>query len=187
MPTVACGMDGVCPESVNKSLTSGRTPADVRANRRRRRPGRIRRGRPHTTKRPECAVAILHNDVLPFYAARQIPVRAVPTDHGREFCGTQAHPFELYLALADIEHRKTRVRRPQTHGFVERFQRTVLDEFFRTTLRERFFERLEPLQAELDAWLYHYNFERPHRGYRNMGKRPIDTITNATSPARHNG
>ena len=32
------------------------------------------------------------------------------------------------------------------------------------------------LQADLDTWLVHYNTERPHRGYRNMGRRPIDTV-----------
>ena len=87
----------------------------------------------HTSKRPETAALILHNEVLPFYAERGIEVGAVLTDNGREFCGTDAHPFELYLALNDIEHRKTRVRRPQTNGFVERFHRTVLDEFFRVS------------------------------------------------------
>ncbi len=77
----------------------------------------------HTTKQPEAAVAVLHNDALPFYAERAIPVQAVLTDNGREFCGTDTHPFELYLQLNDIEHRLTRVRRPQTNGFVERFNR----------------------------------------------------------------
>lgn len=131
----------------------------------------------HTSKRPECAVAILHNDVLPFYREQGVEVGAILTDNGREFCGTDAHPFELYLALSDLEHRKTRVRRPQTHGFVERFQRTLLDEFFRTALRSTLYESVEALQKDVDAYLRHYNYERPHRGYRNMGKRPIDTLT----------
>jgi transposase InsO family protein len=131
----------------------------------------------HTTKQPEAAVAVLHNDALPFYAARDIPVAAVLTDNGREFCGTDMHPFELYLQLNDIEHRLTRVRRPQTNGFVERFNRTVLDEFFRTAFRTTLYESVEALQADLDAWLLTYNTERPHHGYRNMGRRPIDTVT----------
>ena len=28
----------------------------------------------------------------------------------------------------------------------------------------------------LDTWLHHYNTERPHLGYRNQGRRPIETI-----------
>jgi len=65
----------------------------------------------------------------------------------------------------------------RTNGFVERFNRTVLDEFFRTAFRDKFYETVAALQEDLDAWLHHYNHERPHRGYRNMGKRPIETIT----------
>jgi transposase InsO family protein len=130
----------------------------------------------HTSKVPEAAVSVLHNDVLPFYQERSLAVEAVLTDNGREFCGTPAHPFELYLALCDLEHRRTKVRHPQTNGFVERFQRTVKEEFFEVALRETFYESGEALQADLDQWLLHYNTERPHQGYRNMGKRPIDTI-----------
>jgi transposase InsO family protein len=36
--------------------------------------------------------------------------------------------------------------------------------------------RNEGAEEDLDRWLHHYNYERPHRGYRNMGRRPIDTI-----------
>jgi transposase InsO family protein len=132
----------------------------------------------HTSKQPEAAVAVLHNDVLPFYQDRGLVVTAVLTDNGREFCGTDSHPFELYLALNDIEHRHTKVRRPQTNGFIERFNRTVLDEFFRSAFRTTFYESVAALQADLDAWLVHYNTERPHQGYRNLGRRPIDTINN---------
>jgi transposase InsO family protein len=130
----------------------------------------------HTSKRPEAAVAVLHNDVLPFYETHGIPVNAMLTDNGREFCGTESHPYELYLALNEIEHRRTKVRKPQTNGFVERFNRTVLDEFFRTAFRTTFYESVEQLQNDLDEWLTYYNHERPHQGYRNMGRRPIDTV-----------
>lgn len=130
----------------------------------------------HTSKVPEAAVAVLHNDALPFYAERGIPVVAVLTDNGREFCGTPTHPFELYLALTELEHRRTKVRHPQTNGFVERFHRTVKEEFFEVALHETFYESVEALQADLDRWLVHYNTERPHLGYRNLGKWPLDTV-----------
>ncbi len=123
----------------------------------------------HVSKQPEAAVAVLHNDVPPFYRKLGLPVKAVLTDNGREFCGTEKHPYELYLALNDIEHRRTQVRSPKTNGFVERFNRTVVDEFVRVKMRETFYETLEALQADLDAWLVHYNTERPHLGYRNIG------------------
>lgn len=130
----------------------------------------------HTSKQPEAAVAVLHNDVLPFYQDLGLSVLAVLTDNGREFCGKDTHPYEIYLALNEIEHRQTKVRHPQTNGFVERFQRTVLDEFFRPAFRTKFYDNLEALQNDLDVWLVHYNTERAHHGYRNMGKRPLDTI-----------
>lgn len=130
----------------------------------------------HVSKQPEAAVAVLHNEALPFYQERGLRVEAILTDNGREFCGKGSHPYELYLELNEIEHRRTRVRRPRTNGFVERFNRTVLDEFFRVALRTKFYESVESLQADLDVWLEHYNTQRPHQGYRNMGRRPIDTI-----------
>ena len=130
----------------------------------------------HVSKQPEAAVAVLHNDVLPFYHRLDLPVNVVLTDNGREFCGTETHPYELYLDLNGIEHRRTKVRTPKTNGFVERFNGTVLDEFFRVKMRENFYDSVEALQADLDVWLHHYNTERPHLGYRNMGRRPIDTV-----------
>jgi transposase InsO family protein len=127
----------------------------------------------HPSKQPEAAVAVLHNDVLPFYRQRGLPVAAVLTDNGREFCGTA---YELYLELNDIRHKRTQVAHPQTNGFVERFNRTVLDEFFRLAFRRTFYESVEALQTDLDAWLIYYNTKRPHQGYRNLGRRPIETI-----------
>jgi transposase InsO family protein len=147
-----------------------------------------------TSKQPEWAVSVLYNDALPFYEERQIAVGAVLTDNGKEFCGTDTHPYELFLALSEIEHRCTKVRSPRTNGFVERFHRTVLDEFFRVQLRSTLYESLDALQTDLDGWLAYYNQERPHLGYRNLGRRPIDTVNeylatrttsdHSTSPVR---
>jgi transposase InsO family protein len=106
----------------------------------------------HVSKQPEAAVAVVHNDVLPFYAGPDLPVKAILTANGREFCGTERHPYELYLALNDIEHRRTRVGSPKTDGFVERSHGTVLEEFFMPALRAKLYESVEALQADLDAW-----------------------------------
>lgn len=113
---------------------------------------------------------------MPFYRDLGLEVGAVLTDNGREFCGTERHPYELYLALNDVEHRKTKVRSPRTNGFVERFHGTVLEEFFRPAMHARLYEGVEALQADLDAWLVHHNRERPHLGYRNQGRRPWETV-----------
>jgi transposase InsO family protein len=94
---------------------------------------------------------------------------------GRAFRGTERHPYELYLALNDIEHRKTKVGSPKTNGFVESFNGTVPQEFFKPKMRETFYETVKALQADLDAWLQHYNRERPHLGYRNQARRRSET------------
>ena len=89
---------------------------------------------------------------------------------------TPEHSYELYLALNEIEHRTTRVRSPQGNGFVERFMRTVKEEFFQKARLTKLHENLEELQADLAEWLVHYNTQRPHQGYRNMGRTPLETI-----------
>jgi transposase InsO family protein len=120
---------------------------------------------------------ILYDRVFPFYEKHGITIEHVLTDNGKEYCGTyMRHPYEILLELYDIKHRRTRVATPRTNGFVERFNRTILDEYFRVVFRKRFFASLEELQEDLDIWIDHYNNERPHRGYRNMGRRPMETF-----------
>lgn len=141
----------------------------------------------HVSKQPEAAVAVLHNEALPFYSEKGLKVESVLIDNGKEFCGGEGHPYRLYLELNEIKHRTTRVRRPQTNGFVERFNRTVLDEFFRKAFREKLYESVELLQRDLDEWLYYYNRERPHQGYRNMGRRPIERMDEYLGNVRKEG
>jgi transposase InsO family protein len=128
----------------------------------------------HVSKQPEAAVAVLHNDVLPFYKKHKTKVENILTDNGREYCGTETHPYQIYLELNEIKHRRTKVRTPRTNGFVERFNRTMLDEFFRIKFREKPYNTVDLLQNDFDAWLKFYNEKRPHQGYRNMGKTPME-------------
>jgi transposase InsO family protein len=134
-------------------------------------------GKLYTSKLPETAVDVLYDRVLPFYETHGLRVEHILTDNGREYCGrAMIHPYQIFLELYDITHRRTKVATPRTNGFVERFNRTVLDEFLRETFRKKLYTSVEELQTDLDEWLTYYNTERPHRGYRNMGKRPIETI-----------
>lgn len=134
-------------------------------------------GKLYTSKLPETAADILYDKVLPFYEEHTLKVEHILTDNGREYCGrAMVHPYQIFLELYDIGHRRTKVANPRTNGFVERFNRTILDEFFRETFRNKLYLSLEELQEDLDIWLTYYNNERPHRGYRNMGRRPIETI-----------
>ncbi len=132
----------------------------------------------YTSKIAITAADTMNDRVLPFFSSEGISIHAVLTDNGKEYKGKpQEHPYELFLALNDIEHRFTKVGTPRTNGFVERFNRTVLDEFFREAFRKKFYGSVEDLQKDLDKWLEHYNKERPHRGYRNQGRKPYETFT----------
>jgi len=81
----------------------------------------------------------MHNDVLPQYEQWNIPLKAILTDNGREYCGKEHHADELYPALNDIEHRTTKVGKPQTNGLVKHSNRTILDEFLRPSMRQKFY------------------------------------------------
>jgi transposase InsO family protein len=118
----------------------------------------------------------------------------VLSDNGREFCGRpDQHPFELFLQLEEIEHRTTKVRRPQSNGIVERFHPTVLDEHFRVEGRRTWFETIDEMQAVLDEWLVVYNTKRPHQGRNMAGRTPLQAfidrlkIDPETSPQRPKG
>jgi transposase InsO family protein len=139
--------------------------------------GSLAFGKLYTSKRQETTADILYDRVLPFYQSQGLPVEAILTDNGTEYKGRpMVHLYEIFLELNDIEHRYTKVANPRTNGFVERFNRTVLDEFFRTAFRKKLYESLPALQKDLDDWIHRYNYDRPHRGYRNMGRRPMETF-----------
>ncbi len=115
-------------------------------------------GRLYPNKPPVTAVQVLNNDVLPFFEKHQARIHTVLSDNGREFCGRlDRHPYELFLQLEGIEHRKTKVRRPQSNGFVERLHRTLLDEHFRIMGRKKWYESIEAMQKDLDVFLKEYN------------------------------
>ncbi len=92
----------------------------------------------YTTKAPITAADTLNDQVLPFFAEQDVSILRILTDRGTEFCGRlDGHPYQLYLQLQEIEHTKTRARRPQTNGICERFHRTVQDEFYKVAFRHR--------------------------------------------------
>ncbi len=108
---------------------------------------------------------LLNNDVLPTFEQHGGNIDAVLSDNGREFCGREdQHPYELFLQLEGVEHKRTRVNRPQSNGICERLHRTVLDEHFRVEGRKTWFDTIEEMQAVLDAYLIVYNTKRPYQG-----------------------
>ena len=128
-------------------------------------------------KTPITAADLLNDRVLPFYDEHGIPLSRVLTDRGTEYCGRpEHHEYELYLAVEDIDHTRTKTKSPQTNGICERFHKTVLDEFYRVAFRKKLYHGLAQLQADLDAWLKEYNEVRTHQGRWCFGKTPMQTF-----------
>ena len=106
-----------------------------------------------------------------------IPLQRVLTDRGTEYCGNaERHEYELYLAVEDIDHTRTKAKSPQTNGIVERFHKTMIDEFYRIAFRKKVYATIDELQADLDAWMKEFNKLRPHQGKWCFGKTPMQTF-----------
>lgn len=131
----------------------------------------------YTTKTPITAADLLNDRVLPYYAEHELPVLRILTDRGTEYCGkADSHDYQLYLAVNDIEHTRTKARHPQTNGICERFHKTILQEFYQPTLRRKVYNSLDELQSDLDIWMDYYNNERTHQGKQCCGRTPLETL-----------
>jgi transposase InsO family protein len=131
----------------------------------------------YTTKTPITSADLLNDRVLPFFAEQGMGVIRILTDRGTEFCGkAKSHDYQLYLALNDIEHTKTKVMHPQTNGICERFHKTILQEFYQVTFRRKIYRSIEELQSDLDEWLKYYNYDRTHQGKMCCGRTPMETL-----------
>ncbi|HET6275605.1 MAG TPA: IS481 family transposase [Candidatus Cybelea sp.] len=136
-------------------------------------------------KTPITAADLLNDRVLPFFEEHDIRVIRVLTDRGTEFCGdAQKHPYELYLAIEDIDHTRTKAKSPQTNGIVERLHKTMLNEFYRIAFRKKIYRTIDELQADLDAWMREYNAERTHQGRWCYGKTPLQTFLDSLELAK---
>ena len=105
-----------------------------------------------------------------YYASLGIKVTAVMTDNGSCY---GSHAFREALG-DDIKHRRTRPYRPQTNGKVERFNRTLEEEWAYAHTYRSDAERA----ATYPAWLHHYNHHRPHTGI--GGLTPMQRLHNVT-------
>ncbi|MCH7584331.1 MAG: IS481 family transposase [Acidobacteria bacterium] len=108
-----------------------------------------------------------------WFAEYGITVQAIMTDNGS--CYT-SHLFGDTLAALNIRHVRTRPYHPQTNGKVERFNRTLADEW--AYVREYTSEQ-ERIDAVAD-WLHTYNH---HRNHTSIGGPPISRVTNV--PGHH--
>ena len=104
------------------------------------------------------------------------------TDRGTEYCcKAETHDNQLYLAVNDIEHTKTKARSTQTNGICEQFHKTLNQEFYQVTFRKKVYRDLESLQLDLDRWIKYYNNERTHQGKMCCGRTPMETLEGGKS------
>ncbi|MDP9341207.1 MAG: integrase core domain-containing protein [Actinomycetota bacterium] len=129
-------------------------------------------------KSARTAASFLEHQVLPVYREAGIALVEVVVDGGPEFKGE----FTRTCRRLGISVHRLPPRSPDLNAFVERFQGTVLHLHYRTAFRYRFYTLARDIDADLQAWLRFYNFERPHRGYRTKGRRPAE-IFYAHAPA----
>jgi transposase InsO family protein len=119
-------------------------------------------------------VLLLRNNKSTRYAAFFQP--ASNTRFSYSSGKAESHDYQLYLAINDIEHTRTKVRHPQTNGICERFHKTIPQEFYQPALRRKVYASIEELQTDLDEWLEYYINERAHQGKMCCGRTPMDTL-----------
>lgn len=115
---------------------------------------------------------------IAIFKALAIVICSVLTDNGKEYTSHWGsyHSFEEFLKSNNIRHRYTKVRCPWTNGYAERFNRTLLEEFYQPALVSKNYASIKELQADLDRYLYFYNFQRTHQGYRLKGLKPCNKL-----------
>jgi len=132
----------------------------------------------YTSKHAITAADLLNDRVLPWYEEQSIRLLRILTDRGTEYNGSiENHEYQLYLAIEDINHSKTKARHPQTNGICERFHKTIKEEFYDIAFRKKVYGSLDDLQADLDQWMAYYNAERPHSGKYCDGRTPNQTFS----------
>lgn len=123
-------------------------------------------------KSAAAAAQFLEYDVVPVFAELHTGLMTATVDGGPEF----QREFRAGCARLGIQRDQLPARSPNLNAFVERFQGSCLHLHYRTAFRYRFYETAEDIDADLQAWLRFYNFERPHRGYRLRGRCPAAVL-----------
>jgi len=129
----------------------------------------------YTDKTAVRAIDLLKTKVLPVYRQFNIPLDRILTDNGKEYTTHWVggkHEYERFLKQNRIRHTKIKPRTPQSNGIVERFNRTLLEEFYQIAMIKKVYSSLDQLQDDLNKFIYYYNFKRTNQGYRLKGKIP---------------
>jgi len=100
-----------------------------------------------------------------------VKIERLLTDCGTEYTtwheeAIPNHEFEKTCKKLGIKHTTTKVKHPWTNGYVERLNKTLLDEFYSVAFRKKRYESIEALQIDLDNFMDYYNYRRTHQGYK---------------------
>ncbi len=133
--------------------------------------------KPYDRKNALVAAHMLNDKVIPWFDEQDVRVLRILTDRGTEYCGAREHhEYELYLAIEDIDHSRTKAKRPQTNGICERFHQTIQNEFYSVAFRKKIYNSIKELQEDADKWIDEYNRERTHTGKYCFGKTLLQTF-----------
>ena len=87
--------------------------------------------------------------------------REILSDNGRQFVAWRGKSrFQKVLKRQGIGHVRSAPHHPMTLGKIERFWKTLWDEF----LEEAVFASFADARQRLDHWVGYYNHQRPHQG-----------------------
>jgi len=104
-----------------------------------------------------------------WFAELGVAIETVQTDNGACY---KAHAFTAEIEETGAHHRRLPPRRPQWNGKVERFNRTLVEEWAYV----RVYRSEAARTAALDRWLHLYNHHRSHTSLR--GQAPITRVNN---------
>jgi hypothetical protein len=124
----------------------------------------------HDDEKAVTAAAVLYRAVA-WFADRGVTVERVLSDNGSAYI---SHLWRDSCADLGIVHKRTRPRRPQTNGKIERLHRTLADGW----AYKKLYTSENVRRAALAGWLHQYNHHRPHTALGNLA--PITRCTNVT-------
>jgi len=102
-----------------------------------------------------------------------IELSGVLTDNGPEFAGKQ---FTSHMERFGVTHHRIPPRSPNHNAVCERFQGTVLQEFYRPAFHRQRFDTLAQLDTQLQGFLHRYNTKRRNHGDYMAGRIPVQVL-----------
>jgi transposase InsO family protein len=124
-------------------------------------------------KTQRSAIDLVESVLLPKFFDNGVTLESILTDNGSEFTGGLFHQM---LVDYDIQHHRIPPGKPMLNGYCERFQRTILEEFYESAFRTTVFQSLAELQHALNGYLQYYNFQRHHFGLHPKCAIPINVF-----------